>query len=358
MLLSWRRPDASSYGLHFSYAKCKNGKVIVLWGGPTSLIEAFADDVNAFITPGTLLSGHNTIFPSSSHIRGTVYNDVSGDLFLSMTRLRNAASDDYQQCRIYKSPSGNGGDWVLHSIIRDCQITESYMSTSGKEISIGVPFKLPSGRLVISYPHYYVGSSAGRCGCGISTSDDNGLTWTFRISYQVGPAGGYYLENQSRNFGYYKGSLWWACLGSLASGYSYLFSSSDEGITWNVHFNWQTPYLFESADFFSDDNYLWVVGTTRGGVNITYIGASTTPDIKASWHIWDQFSLYLPSRKAAFVKYFNNEGKMVVSAVHRVAVAEVTITPTEPLRISPAPSSLRVLPMYPDVRNSGELWKL
>lgn len=325
--ITWTRPQTDSGG-NFSFAKCANGKIVVVYGGGAALTQAYADNVNDLLSGSNVLSDHSSIFTGSSLLRGTVFN-VGDDLFLTIARARSAASDDKQQVQIYKSPSGNGGDWELRGTIREIQEVEAY--SMHKYVPVGSVLVLPSGRWVVSYPYFRGGSALNFvCFPAVAVSDDGGLTWTHKSTLSTSN----YVGWVSRVLGYYDDKIWVQYTTETSSGTTFLCYGYDNGNSWLSPYNLQAElslYRPGNGVFFTRGGYLhWL--SVQYGVTDRYIYRTKTPLQPNTWE-----RVYLDTTESliidAYVATIDNH--LIISLSHfvngislpdiKVAVKSITI---------------------------------
>jgi len=319
---AWTRPDGQSSG-RFSYAKCKDGRVIAVYGSGSHLTQAYTGNLQSFLAGDNTLSDHQMIFAGSIEIRGTVFN-VKGELYLVIARLNNDEGTDEGRynVQIYKSPLGDGTDWTLYSVVRETDGPYASRTFWGT-VPISAPLVLDNGRWVIAYPYFsYFTSDVASARYGIATSDNNGQYWTHRYDWGAYMVGGIYTDWVSRSLAFYDGRVWCACASHVATGRATIKVSDNNGTDWYHLYNIRgsNPYWNDMLDainyfsFFAWDGYLWMIGPNYAGGSNIY--RTKTPENGASWErVW---SGGFGGPRDSFTNYFEDENRWVLSTRHRV----------------------------------------
>lgn len=226
--------------IHESAALVADGRVIYVSTIGSDVVQGYAPNLDLFFADGSVAEV-TTIFAGYTHPRTTVFT-VDGELYLAVSWV--IAPDDtgsgVGRVRIYKSPGGLGGDWVLHGTLQSFPWGNVDFGNRNVDASIiGVPEILPSGRWVLSAPVWTnndVTVKARGMRLGAYTSDDAGATWTLRLNV------GYYLSGGTNGYGFGRniaraagGRLWWSSSGNVEAD-RHAFSD-DDGTTWTTASN-------------------------------------------------------------------------------------------------------------------------
>jgi hypothetical protein len=323
---SWDESESPAFydpgwDTHGSYAKCKNGDIIAVSGYGTYLRQAYCESLDVFLTRNNSLTDEIPLFEGSKEVRGVVFNDNKGNLYLGMARRANAASGDKQQVHLYKSASGNGkdelgvADWELYSIVRETEISETYSMAT--EMPLGAPLILPSGRWV--WPCvYFIFQNNFNCNAAIYTSDDEGKTWDYRTN-----KGNSYTKCQSTTIASYGGRLWWV-VGSLTHVlYGDMFYySNDNGETWtqayNKYFSATVGQAGHQGALYVYAGKLWYMGLDYK--RILRILSTTDPMNPDAWQLVYSASGFgsVSSIGTAFTRYFPDEQERVWCIGNRI----------------------------------------
>lgn len=173
--------------------------------------------------------------------RVCVFN-VGSDLFLVCYQLGASGSAGANWGKIYKSPSGNGGDWALYSTVYSATITYDvggWGNGPAGPATAAPPTVLPSGRWVMCGPQVYTERYTKY---HIWTSDDAGITWTLRYTKAGGVGTGFAGPTSRRVVRTRDGLLWSSYMLQYGSTDWRLcvLCSTDDGNTWSVA--WETTH--------------------------------------------------------------------------------------------------------------------
>lgn len=265
---AWVRPSTTYTKNSLSLANKANGKIIVCNMVGNTVYEAEADTVEDLTTgdngatnwQSTGISGNGTSW-------ATVWN-LNNELYMTFSDKGVAGTSPAKQV-IYKSPSGNGGDWTLYSTIQslswDVPYDDSYSADSN---FTGIPIKLDNGDWVMNNGWFKIHASnyLGQP-IYIMKSTDNGLTWSNIFLYDdyTYPGAGYYDITKKlvymNNSDIYAGWVYYR-LGNL---YYVIDKSTDEGSTWTQVYKGNLrdefpSYVYDRFDLFSLD-----------GVNLMFV---------------------------------------------------------------------------------------
>ncbi|WP_421072462.1 RHS repeat-associated core domain-containing protein [Pelotomaculum propionicicum] len=155
---------------------------------------------------------------------------AEGDLYLTVCCSGNETTNSFY--KIYKSTSGNGGDWQIYSTLQDILLPYIYTPSNSPAGEIKV---LDSGRWLLPGPYYesaYDWWKVSRP--SVFASDDNGQTWTKMVSGYYGPSDhAYYTGATSRCVVETNtGSLYWGFGYNHGSSGTMYKRSVDDGNTW------------------------------------------------------------------------------------------------------------------------------
>lgn len=228
---AWHRPS-TNYAGDLSVAKKTNGKLIVV----NSLQGTFYEGE---CTMKDLLSKDNSVASWSQinvpSVGGyAAVSRVDDYLFLCVTS--KGANDGVTPAStiLYKSPSGNGGDWEYYATINSTFTTWTDVSSSANSNGGGCITVLSNGRWVMPCGKFAVGSGIIYQNYTVYTSDDNGLTWTHRMTmwaYMV--FGDYYEQGCPKHVPVDTLGNLFICNGSNQGGVDLEFYKSlDNGTTW------------------------------------------------------------------------------------------------------------------------------
>lgn len=216
---------------HDSAAECADGRIIYVWVNGSGIHQCHYPNI------GELLGANNGAATAGVNIASslgmaaepisTVWRSPAGDLFLFVSAMPSGRD----VTKVWKSTSGNGEsspgvhDWVLWSTLQD--VPQSGFDKDQGERTMGEPYVTGGGRWIITAVEWQEWQ-------GIWTSDDGGVSWTYRHRlgwYIFGGAFGYGLN---RNVIVYDGKYWVSGSGNVdpAKG-----AYSTDGAAWTT-FEW------------------------------------------------------------------------------------------------------------------------
>ncbi len=254
----WRRPvpvaDAGigNFGNpvwigEFSVAKKTNGHLIVVGCLGTDdtdttipVLEGEVTDVTTLLSADDTVTGWaGTGITLCRCGRACVFN-IGAALYLAVYQFGASGVAPAAFGRIYRSPSGNGGDWVLHGTVYSEQLTWTNWNDWNRHGTGGIPLVLDGGRWVLPGPRYYTSGGYTCVAPTIWTSDDAGVTWTERARLSTWGGGVTQQESHSRRIvEIADGSLWFAhdfnYAGLLAVQ---LYQSTDDGASWTMRWTY------------------------------------------------------------------------------------------------------------------------
>ncbi|MEW6573563.1 MAG: RHS repeat-associated core domain-containing protein [Bacillota bacterium] len=231
----WRQPKSGIKGEISVAEKTSGGLIFVGIDSATNEVcEGDVADVD------TLLGGSNTV----TNWRGTGINvgpygcccvfRTGGQLWMTAGYAGSSTAPAWY--RLYRSPGGNGGDWELHYEFYS-ELTVDDAPYAGNATA-GMITVLDNGRWVLPGPKYeYDGYNYTVARPSIWTSDDQGGTWTHRLTCYHGPAhGAWYSSGFSKRVAASRsGCLYFAMGYDYGSTGSKIYRSNDNGATWSVY---------------------------------------------------------------------------------------------------------------------------
>lgn len=226
-------PYAASSRACESAALLADGRVLYVAASGSTIVQGYAADVGAFFVTGSVVPTATVIFSGLHHPFGCVFTPPQGGLYLACG-WTNSGPGSNGFIGVYRSPSGLGGDWVLHGTMQNYGWGEVDFGDRNNNLAqLGYPYFAPSGRWVISAPRWVNGFTQKAYGMrqAVWTSDDVGATWTLRLDvgfYQTNGTNGY---GHSRNITKHNGELHFSATGNV-DGLKH-FRSADEGTTWS-----------------------------------------------------------------------------------------------------------------------------
>jgi hypothetical protein len=291
-------------------------------GSGSQLLQVYFNDVNTFISQDNFSAPYEDIFggASFSYARATLFNAPDGNLYfaLAYTQCSVDQPTEYARLRIYKSPLGDGSDWEMHSEIKSLrwQGYSSSLDNSARYLPISHPYFI-GNRWILAHVNFMgTGYVSGlRANLSISTSDDNGLTWTERATY----SDGFGDDLCSRNFGYIDGVLWWSW--SDENDAVYFVKSTDGGLTWSGAFS--IPYSNDTCGnvVMSDNDKLYIIQHrySEVGERVSMLMSSeTSPSSYTDFITEDTF---LPIATAFLHRNFNKNYAIAVKCGDKLVIS-------------------------------------
>lgn len=248
-----------------SAAQCKDGRIIVVYNvNDFSIGQGYAESYHGLKTARALLD-KSTILSFTEHkCQATVFN-IKDDLYLGVTKVRYDPGTTHQTV-IYKSPSGNGGDWVIHGYVQDFTVDPesfAYPHFIEEIFPPSIPLVLDSGRWVIYYryalSYHYTGSMyLEEQHGGIATSDDGGITWTLRATMGEYMQGSY-THGSTRNIGKFGDDLY-IYVSSDVADYNHVLKGTNNAEDWSAAYS--VPGHVPYGTFFNGlDGWLYWITT-------------------------------------------------------------------------------------------------
>ena len=273
----WKIPSESFMEHGPTVAKKANGKLIVCDVKNETVYEAECEDTDSLTGLDNSATGWaSTGLSSLTHARAAVWN-LDGGLYLTFSDAGSPSVAPARQ-EIYKSPSGNGGDWQLYATLQSLPYTATNTYGSHDLNLTGIPIKLESGRWVLvagkwlNYYGYLVQNAY------VWISDDNGVTWTstYKLSaYML--AGDYYATVNKQIWVSPAGNLYTCFSESVSYCPFKVIKSTDNGITWSIVLNTKGYTTFgESSYYFS------IIDNKKGGFYL-FIGSAES----GAHMVWD-----------------------------------------------------------------------
>jgi len=311
---AFRRPAANS-GIYvfadtawigeISVARKTNGKLIVVSCYSTSADSA-ATDVPVMegevANVAALLAGDDSVtgwtatgISLRKYARCCVFN-VGDDLYLDVAHGGDfSGGAPAAGCWIYKSPSGNGGDWTLHGTVYSATMSGTEVGNFCRKTTAGQPLITSTGRWVLVIGRYALWSGYMYPYQTVYTSDDAGVTWTQRTTLNLGGIGTGmdFKAPVTRNLvETADGSLWASMSVDWGSFYLYAWRSTDGGETWSVAWS----VAGSAADYFasptlyarSDGLGFYLFGANYGGTGVRlmqfpYPASGSDYEVIATW---------------------------------------------------------------------------
>ena len=248
----WRRPQSGTI-TEISIAKKANGALIFVSISTGEVYEGEVSDVNTLLGANdTVIGWVGTGITTNVYGRSAVFW-ADRDLWLSVAQAGSASVEAWY--KLYKSPSGNGGDWTLYSIVYSAITANSDFIRVGTATA-GTITVLDNGRYVLCGPWYHTYEGCRVQAPAVWTSDNNGVTWTRRMRGIWYMMGGYYFHKSSSRHVVRSGSgtLYFAHDYDAGSAGTRVWRSIDNGTSWNTAYYYDSgftnvaPELMESAD--------------------------------------------------------------------------------------------------------------
>jgi len=237
-MTAWKTPQTGTLN-EISVAKKADGKLIFVSMVSDVVYEGEVADV------ATLLASDNTVTGWGSTGIAAVANgrccvfEADGELWLSVSSCAAPSASTAAWYKLYKSPSGNGGDWALFSTVYSVSLNTPNGYGLRTELSeAGAITVLDSGRYCLVVPRWQ--ESFGCLGMwpSVWTSDNKGASWTLRLDGRYGPVfGAYYHHGASKDVVQITGgNLYWAIDVDYAGGGILIYKSVNEGTDWTDTF--------------------------------------------------------------------------------------------------------------------------
>lgn len=226
-------PIINTTDYHPSCVKLNDGRILYMYLRNGVIYQSFAPNLQTFMSQNNSVSGEQIVLSNLSSARATVFKSPNNELFFTVTYTKTS-TENVARVQIYKSALGDGSDWKLYSTVNSYAwdgTTTALDNTNS--LGSGLPTFI-NGRWILGHVKFTSFLDALISYASISTSDDNGITWTLRATYSFGPFAGAYIDNFSRNIAYYKGELWWSYNGTYYMGLISIVKSSDNGTTWTT----------------------------------------------------------------------------------------------------------------------------
>jgi len=291
----WHRPSTTYAGNNLSVAKKINGKLIVCNIYNNIIYEGECDSVADLVSADNSASGWKSAgITTYGTVYATVYN-LGADLYMTVCQF--GVTDTYPtKTEIYKSPSGNGGDWILYSTV--ASVMNGSWGMSGGFSGAGVPVILSTGRWVMNCLDVGTYNGPHFLAC---TSDDGGINWIFHKP-TFWPYD-YYASVNKKIYVSPSGNLYSTMSDYYGNSELYIARSTDAGVTWATY-GWFDGSIFtagfETPNFSLIDNKKngFYVFAFCGSVNKVWEFANPDADINAYTEI-----ATLPSFDAGAVSY-------------------------------------------------------
>jgi hypothetical protein len=251
---TWQKPSTTYTANGLSVAKKSNGNYIVCnTVGGTTIYEAEVNSIDDLISLDNSATGWvSTGLSSLTHAWATLWN-YNGGLYMTFSDAGSPATSPARQT-IYKSPSGNGGDWVLYSTIQSFTYTFTNVYDSHALNLTGIPVVLSNGRWILVTGKWIDFSSYLVQNAYVWTSDDGGVTWTGRYllsAYMM--AHDYYASINKQIYISPDGNLYSCFSEAWGNVPLVIIKSADKGLTW------AEMLRIESYTTFYDHSYMFAI---------------------------------------------------------------------------------------------------
>jgi len=264
-----------------SAVELNDGRVLYVYCRGSTIYRSYAPSVSAFVGGADSVSGETAIITGLSFPRATVFRDPGGDLYMVYSYAM-IDSVKVGGVKIMKCAVGDGSSLQPYGTVAADVPWANWGATNTYWMELGTPTFIwqespPHWRWVLGHPAVANVSGFWSCKVGISTSDDDGQTWTRRLFTGSGTLN--YTVQTSRNIGVLENDLWY-CASRPMDHLTYWYKSSDGGITWQTAFTqgfppysgtYMVPYLF------SDRDVLYVLLAAWQGPNHKLLRAETSP---------------------------------------------------------------------------------
>lgn len=296
--LKWHTPHYTAAN-KTSCANCRNGEIIFVFNiekdsnAEHSVKQGFATDYDTFMVSGSIGSVQNAFYDPGLSFKGSVCN-VGNDLYMGVSSCPSNDGLGMLRSVLYKSASGNGRDengnpdWVEHGIFTELNYTGGWIF--GGLVTPGRICVLPSGRWICTHSAFNLPGLAWERVAGISTSDDEGQTWTLRHSRGIG-FGGWYTWGASRTIEEYNGSLYAFVNGNTSDGH--FLKGTIDGVNWTFLYHWPLSYgnqPLSEEPYNIGDGYLYTFTDSYSG-GIIVVNRSTQPEDRTQWEEVARYSL-------------------------------------------------------------------
>lgn len=235
---TWRQPKAAIDAGGVSVEAKTNGKLIVCGMVGGAVYEGEVTDVDTLLGADDTATGWTSTGITTNYYGRCQVFRADGDLWLSVVQAGD--TDEIASLRLYKSASGNGGDWALYSTVYSHTsggtVFNAALNTSGK-IKV-----LSNGRYVLGTIEWVYFSGFRQPYPVIYISDDKGVSWTkVYTGVSGGPTGTYFTGAVSTDIAVLDdGTLFWAWGKDYGTTAIRFARSDDNGSTWT--------YVYEIID--------------------------------------------------------------------------------------------------------------
>lgn len=199
--LAWNNPATALYnGSHLTCATKANGKLICVLSKQGASYEGECDSIDDLINIADSITGLTQITGVDDNRGWCSVSNADGELFLCVNCC--ALNDVIYAHKLYKSPSGNGGDWVYYSTIQTYTASGTFFEGTGESIdkdSTGCIKVLSNGRWAIiagDIVYWYGMTSKNNA---IYVSDDKGITWVKKFTFKYALSSNPLLYNCPKN---------------------------------------------------------------------------------------------------------------------------------------------------------------
>jgi hypothetical protein len=274
----WREPGAAQ---DFSVCGISDGRMLGAWLGTGGVRVAVAPSPLGNFGTSALavaLTTNDSGRVSLSRIGGTNYLLVA-----------SPAHSDGSGTKLYEDDSvgQDGSSWAYRSTLPGWQPTTTYTTYFRGPKAASSITVTGTGRWVCAYTEHesQLSSTDATAFSSIATSDDQGATWTLRLTAGFYLLGGIYGLRSGRNITVWQGDLWWGAQGD-PRGWRW-YRSTDDGVSWSIVAFDDTAVIFWPSFILADNNYLYMMETNGGGDNFVYrirrVGVADDPTDPADY---------------------------------------------------------------------------
>ena len=204
--------DASSVEL-------SDGRVLVVWADGDKIKQGYLANIDAVFSDYAV--GSVTTILSELSGPWCLMSKIDAGLFLAIN-YEQKNSDLTSKSLLYKSPSGEGGDWILYSTIDSANL-------SGYTIfyhTCGTRLHKSGNRYLLATTYSYLHFGAADWRIGIFESTDL-INWTVKYTFTPTNIVSHCITGCSSSFIEINGNTYWSWSHSWSGGKFYLARSSD-----------------------------------------------------------------------------------------------------------------------------------
>jgi hypothetical protein len=248
--------------LYSSCAMCKDGRVIFVFQDTSldydkRLLQGYVADVPTFCNTNDCVEEvSDAIYFPEHECKGNVFN-VEEELYIVVSKKPYGLTDGIHGTYIYKSPSGNGGDWILHGTVFELNTLTHGGDQLGSGMEVpSIPYISEDGTWVLAHTtirnYWYMIFWICEYDASVSTSSD-GSSWNLSLQRQSWNSG-----NFNRQFGEFNGELYLNTDYNMAMNGCIVYKADTEGSSWTPswYYNFYIPLTFWS-DIEDKEGYLY-----------------------------------------------------------------------------------------------------